>query len=68
MGLCHAKSLYSEKQLLDTYSFSKGTAVPFLIFVTTAGSQNALFHFFQVLGSCKGHSSGASLGRTSVSF
>lgn len=44
-------------------SFSKETAVPF---VTTAGSQNGLFLFFQVLGSCKEDSSGASLGGTPV--
>lgn len=31
---------------LGRCSFSKETAVPFLIFVTTAGSQNGLFHFF----------------------
>lgn len=65
MGLCHAKSLFSEEQLLGRNSFSNETAAPFLIFATTAGSQNVLFHFFPSLWFLQ---SGASVGGTSVSF
>lgn len=46
-------------------SLSKEIAIPFLIFVTTAGSQNGLFIFvvavFQVLDTCKEDSSKTSL-------